>query len=107
MNIEEERKAFIEACKDQFGNVYYPMNDDWSEGEFCDPVVQRHFVTWQLAKAHAVELAKPTCIVFETMAETFIVQYLDCGRLVRERGFVSEKHAIAWATNNGYRVVEE
>lgn len=41
MNIEEERKAFEKTCEDEHGLITNPWD------------------VWQLAKAHAAEMAKP------------------------------------------------
>lgn len=103
INIEEERVAFIAKCKNQFGNAYYPMNDDWSEGEFCDPVVQRHFVTWLAAKEHATEMVKPTGRVKRSIQTGWWVYY----DVYQYGGLESREAAEKWLTDRGYRVIEE
>lgn len=104
--IEEERKAFEEHYKVAARGAYDEPDLYFKDGEFRCAVTQRSFNIWLAAKEHAAEMAKPTCIVFETMADTFTVQYFDNGRPTQESGFKNEVVAIQWAKNNGYRVIE-
>ena len=87
MNIEEERRAF----------------DKWRK----ECMESGDFPSWIAAKAHAEEMAKPTCVIFQTMVDTHTIKYFDQGRPIEERGFKTEAEAIKWAKNFGYRVVEE
>lgn len=108
MNIEEERKAF-EAnvlTTGLFKSVTW--NGEryaFIGGGLC--MTQDYFEVWLKAKRHAVEMAKPTCVVFQTMANTYTVKYLDQGRPIEERGFKTEAEAIKWTKDFGYRVAEE
>lgn len=107
MSIEEERKAFEEHYKVAARGAYDEPDLYFKDGEFRCAVTQRSFNTWLAAKAHAAEMAKPSCLVFETVADTFTVQYFDNGRPIQERGFMNKDGAEVWARNMGYRVAEE
>lgn len=61
MNIEEERQVFIVFYMTEGGNAYYPVDTGFDGAEFYDPIVQRAFKVWLAAKAHAEEVAKPSC----------------------------------------------
>lgn len=105
MDIEEERKAFQAAL---------PENADWifMDGKFAHIVIQKRFDAWLAAKAHALEMAKPTtvkimtssresapypCIVSLFEGETFNGVLED---------FHTTEEASEWAISNGYRVVK-
>lgn len=106
MNIEEERKAFEEKFKPDEGvkwsvtkEWYYVEDPSWDEG-LRETV--NYFQGWLAAKEHAVEMAKPACIL-----EAF-----DDGYRLRLSWrpndfllFRKEENARAWAKANGYRVV--
>ena len=69
---------------------------------------------WLAAKAHAVEMAKPECVVFETMIGSWRVTRPNPGRglvntlfLCTQNGDTGKATATKWAIDNGYRVIEE
>jgi hypothetical protein len=92
---QEELKAFVEAVE---ANTY---NAKWILTQYQGR--QALMELWCAAKAHAVEMAKPTCEVYHLTTGWAV------DPICREHyeGFASKEKAIEWALNEGYRVVPE
>lgn len=116
MNIEEERKAFE---KFGFPSPLIPVWLKFTDGGYT-PLPEKQsihsqklsdhcnklFILWLGAKEHAAEMAKPECVVFETIGGNFTVQTYDNKGTQNIRDFASQAGAIQWAKDNGYRVIE-
>lgn len=103
MNLEEERKAFEKAVENN------SLNAKWFLTQYRGK--EAMFELWLAAKAHAAEEAKPTVkIVPSTGAQAsypYIVSLFE-GEAFNGvlEDFRTETEARAWATANGYRVIE-
>lgn len=105
MNIEEERKVFIETLKptliEYFGCGAFAEGFD--KDTFDAPGVQFFFEGWLAAKAHAEEMAKPVGRVKESISTGWWVYY----DVYQYGGLESKNAAEKWLIDRGYRVVEE
>ena len=115
MNIEEERKAFVEILKPKlitdFGCGCLAEGHD--KDTFDHPGVQFTFEGWLAAKEHAAEMAKPTVKVKPKCLNTEFSQYQWVVSLFEDEtfngvleDFITKEDAEAWARNCGYRVIE-
>lgn len=112
MNIEEERKAFelngfpsplIAIWLTFAEGVYIPLREKQSiHSQKLADHCNKLFPVWLAAKAHAAEMAKPTCEVYHLTTGWAV------DPICRDHyeGFASKEEAIQWAKDNGYRVIE-
>jgi len=84
MDIEKERLAFENSCQDDHGLITNP----WE--------------VWQLAKAHAAEMAKPHCRVTKDGIGWWLYRFGE----ILAGPYKSAEDAKVWAQANGYRVIE-
>lgn len=113
MNIEEERKAFIEhfpnagtVIFDKENNVFKTASDSkWQ----CDVVeyANRIWPVWLAAKAHAEEMAKPKFnlvnIDRDGMVWALMIDGAEHATFRSDRPMTKEK-VLAWAEKQAYKV---
>jgi hypothetical protein len=101
MNLEQERKAFEVFYEKEATSAYSEPDLGFKDGDYRCAIASRAFKVWLAAKAHAVEMAKPTCEVYHLTTGWAV------DPICREHyeGFASKEKAIEWAVENGYRVV--
>lgn len=98
INIEEERVAFDYATPlDEYVTI--------TNREYYDLYREHLFGIWLKAKEHAVEMAKPSLILTETMGDRWGLYRPDCTRARHTE--LTKAKCIQWANANGYRVIEE
>lgn len=101
MNIKEERKAFNEV----FAKTYPALERSAELDRNLEGLGNKEtaFCGWCLAKEHAEEMAKPGCIISETMGGNYGMYKEEAHRPFNI--FESQALAEQWAKENGYRVL--
>lgn len=112
MNIEEERKAFETAFQvppklefDPEQEIYITSAPIGTWLYNSCSVMNIRFQGWLAAKKHAKEMAKSAVTISETMGDKFGLYDERSNRAFKS--FATAEEARVWATNNGYRVIEE
>ena len=104
MNIEEERKAFLENMKPKliadFGCGC--LAEGYDKDTFDHPGVQFTFEGWLAAKSHSEEMAKPHCRVTKDGIGWWLYRFGE----ISAGPYKSAEDAKVWAQANGYRVIE-
>jgi hypothetical protein len=123
MNIEEERKAFEATMIKVIADKAHALYGEGASRAVVEESARKHiagldeeeslfsvhFAMWLAAKAHAEEMAKPACNVWETMSNEW--RACDAGEyrdiLGERKHHATRAAAVAYAEQHGYRVVEE
>ena len=109
MNIEEERKAFLEAMKPKLIAAFGCgcLEEGYDKDTFNNENAQEFFECWLAAKEHAAEMAKGAVHVKKRPHKLHgWGVYVGNTYHMRLAIGATKEDATQWAKDNGYRVIE-